>query len=132
MSGISVLASAAGVGCESSKRAENTERTERSTEDFYCYKVPQHGNPERECGVKPLSQCGSDACLRQARRRSGSAWPRKKNASQRVEMTSGRAEVSTTIAFRIAKLLELSLHDVLQGAALPKPATCPHCGKAIG
>jgi hypothetical protein len=38
--------------------------------------------------------------------------------SQRVEMTSGRAEASTTIAFRIAKLLEVSLHDVLQGLAI--------------
>ena len=51
--------------------------------------------------------------------------------SQRVEMTEGRTEVSTTIAFRIAKLLEVSLHDVIQGIALPKP-TCPHCGKVIG
>ena len=50
--------------------------------------------------------------------------------SQRVEITKGRAEVSTTIAFRIAKLLEVSLHDVLQGTALPK-STCPHCGKMI-
>ena len=45
-------------------------------------------------------------------------------------MTEGRTEVSTTIAFRIAKLLEVSLHDVIQGIALPKP-TCPHCGKVI-
>jgi hypothetical protein len=45
-------------------------------------------------------------------------------------MTEGRAEVSTTIAFRIAKLLEISLHDVLQGVALPKN-TCPHCGCAL-
>ena len=51
--------------------------------------------------------------------------------SQRVEMTEGRTEVRTTIAFRIAKLLEVSLHDVIQGIALPKP-TCPHCGKVIG
>jgi hypothetical protein len=50
--------------------------------------------------------------------------------SQRVEMTEGRTEVSTTIAFRIAKLLEVSLHDVIQGIALPKP-TCPHCGKVL-
>lgn len=50
--------------------------------------------------------------------------------SQRVEVTEGRAAVSTTIAFRIAKLLEISLHDVLQGLALPKP-TCPHCGRSI-
>ena len=40
------------------------------------------------------------------------------------------AEVSTTITFHIAKLLEISLHEVIQGIALPKP-TCPHCGKAI-
>lgn len=51
--------------------------------------------------------------------------------SQRVEMTEGRTEVSTTIAFRIAKLLEVSLADVISGSALPKP-TCPHCGKVIG
>jgi len=50
--------------------------------------------------------------------------------SQRVEMTEGRTEVSTTIAFRIAKLLEVSLHDVIHGLALPKP-TCPHCGKTL-
>lgn len=48
--------------------------------------------------------------------------------SQRVEMTVGRTKVSTTIAFRIAKLLEVSLHDVLQRVALGKQ-TCPHCGK---
>jgi hypothetical protein len=50
--------------------------------------------------------------------------------SQRVEITSGRADMSTTIAFRIAKLLEVSLHDVIQGLAIAKP-TCPHCGKVI-
>jgi hypothetical protein len=50
--------------------------------------------------------------------------------SQRVEITEGRYEVSTTIAFRIAKLLEVSLHDVLQGIALPKK-TCPHCGTVV-
>jgi hypothetical protein len=50
--------------------------------------------------------------------------------SQRVEVTEGRSEASTTIAFRIAKLLEVSLHDVLQGLAIAKP-TCPHCGKVI-
>ena len=42
----------------------------------------------------------------------------------------GRSEVTTTIAFRIAKLLEVSLHDVLNGTAMPK-STCPHCGRAI-
>ena len=50
--------------------------------------------------------------------------------SQRVEVTEGRTEVSTTIAFRIAKLLEVSLHDVITGAALSKQ-TCPHCGREL-
>jgi Ni2+-binding GTPase involved in maturation of urease and hydrogenase len=45
-------------------------------------------------------------------------------------LLTGSPEVSTTIAFRIAKLLEVSLHDVLEGSALPKK-TCPHCGKVI-
>ena len=50
--------------------------------------------------------------------------------SQRVEVTSGRAEVSTQLAFRMAKLLDVSLYDVLKGTALPAN-TCPHCGGAL-
>lgn len=45
-------------------------------------------------------------------------------------MISGRSDVSTTIAFRIAELLEVSLHDVLKGTALPSNM-CPHCARAI-
>jgi hypothetical protein len=45
------------------------------------------------------------------------------------EVTSGRAEVSATIAFRVAKVLDVSLHHVLTGEALP-PGTCRHCGRA--
>ena len=74
------------------------------------------------------------ACLHALRARFGN-WFTVERAlplahSQRVEITEGRTEVSTTIAFRIARLLELSLHDVIQGTALPKN-TCPHCGRVI-
>lgn len=50
--------------------------------------------------------------------------------SMRCEITSGRAEVSTAIAFRIAKFMGVSLYDVLNGTAAP-PGMCPHCGKMI-
>jgi hypothetical protein len=50
--------------------------------------------------------------------------------STRIKISSKRHEVSTTIAFRIAKLLEVSLHDVIAGAALPEN-TCPHCGHEL-
>ena len=43
------------------------------------------------------------------------------------EVTSGRAEVSATIAFRVARLLDASISQVLTGQALP-PGTCRHCG----
>lgn len=74
------------------------------------------------------------ACLRALRARFGN-WLTVERAlplahSQRVEITEGRTEVSTTIAFRIARLLQVSLHDVIQGNALPKNA-CPHCGREI-
>lgn len=44
-----------------------------------------------------------------------------------AEIMAERAEVSTTLAFRVAKLLDVSLHHVLSGEALP-PGTCRHCG----
>lgn len=74
------------------------------------------------------------ACLRSLHTRLGN-WFAVERAlplahSQRVEITEGRSEMSTTIAFRIAKLLEVSLHDVLNGTALPEN-TCPHCGRPI-
>jgi len=46
-----------------------------------------------------------------------------------AEIIAERAEVSAAIAFRVAKLLDVSLHHVLTGAALP-PGTCRHCGRA--
>jgi hypothetical protein len=36
--------------------------------------------------------------------------------------------VSVSIAFRIAKMLDVSLHHVLTGTALP-PGMCKHCGR---
>jgi plasmid maintenance system antidote protein VapI len=44
-----------------------------------------------------------------------------------AEIMAGRTEVSATIAFRVAKALDVSLHHVLTGEALP-PGTCRHCG----
>lgn len=46
----------------------------------------------------------------------------------RVDVMAGRYEVSTTVAFRVAKTLDVSLHDVLAGTALP-PGVCKHCGR---
>lgn len=45
------------------------------------------------------------------------------------DIIAERVEVSTMIAFRIAKFLDVSLHHVLSGEALP-PGTCKHCGRA--
>ena len=45
-----------------------------------------------------------------------------------AEVIAGRSEVSTTLAFRVAKVLDVSLHHVLTGTALP-PGTCRHCGR---
>lgn len=74
------------------------------------------------------------ACLHALRSRFGNWFTVEKTLpiahSYRVEITQGRTEVSTTIAFRVAKLLEVSLHDVINGNALPKN-TCRHCGHEI-
>jgi hypothetical protein len=47
----------------------------------------------------------------------------------RVDVMAGRSEVSATFAFRVAKALDVSLHHVLTGTALP-PGTCKHCGRS--
>jgi len=44
-----------------------------------------------------------------------------------AEVMAERAEVSTALAFRVAKVLDVSLHHVLSGEALPT-GTCRHCG----
>jgi hypothetical protein len=44
-----------------------------------------------------------------------------------AKILAARAEVSATLAFRVAKILDVSLHHVLSGEALPA-GTCRHCG----
>jgi hypothetical protein len=48
----------------------------------------------------------------------------------RIDITTGRIRITTTIAFRVAKTLDVSLYDLLAGTATP-PNVCPHCGNAI-
>lgn len=48
--------------------------------------------------------------------------------SLRVDMMLKRCEVSVTIAFRVAKVLDASIYDVIAGTALPA-GTCTHCGR---
>lgn len=43
-------------------------------------------------------------------------------------VNEGRA-VSAGMAFRVARLAEVPIGDLLAGA-FPPPGTCPHCGKA--
>jgi plasmid maintenance system antidote protein VapI len=44
-----------------------------------------------------------------------------------AEILAEHVEISTTIAFRVAKAFGLSLQEVLTGEAVP-PGTCKHCG----
>lgn len=46
----------------------------------------------------------------------------------RVDVMAGRYEVSPSVVFGGAKVLDVSLHDVLAGTALP-PGVCKHCGR---
>ncbi|MGH7633616.1 MAG: hypothetical protein ACRENC_07785 [Gemmatimonadaceae bacterium] len=45
-----------------------------------------------------------------------------------VDLMSGRCEISVVIAFRAAKVLQVSIYDVIAGRAVPA-GTCAHCGK---
>ena len=49
--------------------------------------------------------------------------------SVRVDVTTGKCEVSAAIAFRVAKALDVTLGDALTGKALPA-GVCKHCGRA--
>jgi len=46
-----------------------------------------------------------------------------------AEILAERVEISTTIAFRVAKALGVSLQEAITGEAVP-PGTCRHCGRA--
>jgi hypothetical protein len=45
-----------------------------------------------------------------------------------TEILAGRAEISTKIAFRVAKACGVSLQEALTGEAVP-PGVCKHCGR---
>jgi hypothetical protein len=84
--------------------------------------------------LSPAEQEHVRALLRMLRAKLGS-WRAVQHAlplsySSLWEVTSERAEVSAMIAFRVARLLDVSLHHVLTGEALP-PGTCRHCGHPI-
>jgi len=45
-----------------------------------------------------------------------------------AEILAGRSEVSAAVAFRVAKVLDVSLYHVLSGEALGD--VCKHCGRS--
>lgn len=89
--------------------------------------------PRRDLSL--AEQANVRALLRMLRvKLGGSNWLNVERAlpiahSTLAEIMSERTEVSATIAFRVAKVLDVSLHHVLTGEA-PPPGTCRHCGRA--
>ncbi len=74
-------------------------------------------------------------CLRSLRARFGN-WRNVERSlpvahSVMVDAMSGRVEISVVIAFRVAKVLGVSIYDVIDGRALPD-GTCRSCGKEPG
>ena len=49
--------------------------------------------------------------------------------SMRVDITTGKCEVSAVVAFRVARALDVPLTDAISGKAIPTDA-CRHCGKS--
>lgn len=43
------------------------------------------------------------------------------------QSANGRRGISASLAFRIAKICDVSMEDLLAGRYMPK-VTCPHCG----
>jgi hypothetical protein len=90
--------------------------------------------PRRDLSL--AEQANVRAALRMLRvRLGGKNWISVERAlpfahSTLAEVMAERAEVSAALAFRVAKLLDVSLHHVLTGEALP-PGTCRHCGRAL-
>jgi hypothetical protein len=86
--------------------------------------------PRRDLSL--AEQANVRAALRVLRARLDGQWTNVSRAlplsySSLWEVTSGRAEVSLVVAFRVAKALDAALGDVLTGKAIP-PGTCRHCG----
>lgn len=74
-------------------------------------------------------------CLRSLRARFGN-WRNVERSlpvahSVMVDAMSGRVEISVVIAFRVARVLDASIYDVIAGRALPD-GTCRSCGKEPG
>lgn len=44
------------------------------------------------------------------------------------KIVSGRRSVTASLAVRVARLVEVSIDDLLSGKTLPA-RTCPHCGR---
>ena len=81
--------------------------------------------------LSPAEQDHVRALLRMLRVKLG-GWPSVQRALPVSNNTlwlavSGRAEVSATLAFRVAKFIDAPISAVLTGTALP-PGTCKHCG----
>lgn len=86
--------------------------------------------PHRDLSL--VEQENVRVCLRALRARFGD-WRAVERSlplahSLRVDMMLKRCEVSVTIAFRAAKVLDASIYDVIAGTAVASD-TCHHCGK---
>jgi hypothetical protein len=87
------------------------------------------------CDLSLAEQANVRALLRMLRvKLGGNNWLNVERAlpiahSTLAEILAERVEVTTTVAFRVAKVLDVSLHHVLTGEALP-PGTCRHCGRS--
>ena len=82
--------------------------------------------------LSPAEQDHVRALLRMLRVKLG-GWPSVQRALPVSNNTlwlavSGRAEVSATLAFRVAKFIDAPISQVLIGEALPS-GTCRHCGR---
>jgi len=93
---------------------------------------PRTPAPGRGCSRSPPEQTHVRSLIRVLRVRLGN-WQSVERVlplshGMRVDVMAGRYEVSASVAFRVAKVLDVSLHDVLDGTALP-PGVCKHCGR---
>jgi hypothetical protein len=86
----------------------------------------------RSCDGSLVEQEYARVCLRALRARFGSLRHVERSLplahSVMVDVMFGRAEVSTVIAFRVVKVLDTSIYDVIAERALPDD-TCRSCGK---
>jgi hypothetical protein len=89
-------------------------------------------SPRRDLSL--AEQANVRALLRVLHVRFGGQWQKVSRAlpvaqSALTSTMTGRTEVSVTVAFRVAKLMNASIYDVINGTALP-PGVCRHCGRS--